>query len=99
MIFKLDEKLTNISKLKNKNRSDLENSTLNLNKLMVHITDSISQLHILKFIRENDLNCKKLFMSFNGLSILHNWMVSNNNDEILKLEVMYISCILKVKSK
>jgi len=63
---------------------------------MVHITDSISRSHILKFIRENDLNCKKLFMNYNGLSIIHSWMISNN-DNNLKLEVMYfVNCILKV---
>jgi len=78
--------LTDISKLKNKNRSDLESSTLNLNKLMVHITDSMSRSHILKFIRDNDLNCKRLFMNFNGLNIIHSWMTSNDNED-LKLEV------------
>lgn len=46
----------------------------------------MSRSHILKFIRENDLNCKRLFMNFNGLSIIHSWMVSNNNEN-LKLEV------------
>jgi hypothetical protein len=66
----------------------LESSTLNLNKLMVHITDSMSQSHILKFIRENDLNCKRLFMNFNGLSIIHSWMISSNNEN-LKLEVKH----------
>lgn len=83
----LDQQLTDISKLKNKNRSDLESSTLNLNKLMVHITDSMSRSHILKFIRDNDLNCKRLFMNFNGLNIIHSWMTSNNN-ESLKLEIV-----------
>lgn len=73
----------------------MENSTLNLNKLMVHITDSISRSHILKFIRENDINCKKLFMNFNGLSIIHSWMISNN-DEILKLEVNFVHHTIKV---
>jgi len=53
---------------------------------MVHITDSMSRSHILKFIRDNDLNCKRLFMNFNGLNIIHSWMISNNN-ESLKLEV------------
>lgn len=53
---------------------------------MVHITDSMSRSHILKFIRENDFNCKRLFMNFNGLSIIHSWMSSNNNEH-LKLEV------------
>ncbi|XP_025196702.1 uncharacterized protein LOC112595635 [Melanaphis sacchari] len=83
----LDKQLTDISKLKNKNRSDLESSTLNLNKLMVHITDSMSRSHILKFIRDNDLNCKRLFMNFNGLNIIHSWMTSNNNEN-LKLEIV-----------
>ncbi|CAI6357293.1 unnamed protein product [Macrosiphum euphorbiae] len=83
----LDQQLTDISKLKNKNRSDLESSTLNLNKLMVHITDSMSRSHILKFIRDNDLNCKRLFMNFNGLNIIHSWMTSNNNKR-LKLEIV-----------
>lgn len=78
--------MTDISNLKNKNRIDLEKATLNLNKLMVHITDTMSRSHILKFIREHDLNCKRLFMNFNGLSIMHTWMTSNN-DENLKLEV------------
>lgn len=83
--------MTDISKLKNKNRSDLESATLNLNKLMVHITDSMSRSHILKFIRENDLNCKRLFMNFNGLCIIHSWMTSSNNEN-LKLEVnLFIS--------
>lgn len=64
----------------------MENSTLNLNKLMVHISDSMSRSHILKFIRENDLNCKRLFMNYNGLSIIHSWMSSNNSEQ-LKFEV------------
>lgn len=76
----------------------MESSTLNLNKLMVHITDSMSRSHILKFIRENNLNCKRLFMNFNGLSIIHSWMISNNNEN-LKLEVKCsINCnLIKIK--
>lgn len=54
---------------------------------MVHITDSVSQSHILKFIRNNDLNCKKLFMNFNGLSIIQSWMVNCNDNESIKLDV------------
>ncbi|VVC37627.1 Post-SET domain,AT hook, DNA-binding motif,AWS domain,SET domain,SRI, Set2 Rpb1 interacting [Cinara cedri] len=94
----LDQQLTDISKLKNKNRSDLENSTLNLNKLMVHITDSMSRSHILKFIRENDLNCKRLFMNYNGLSIIHSWMSSNNNEQ-LKLEIIQTLSELPISNR
>ncbi|XP_050438814.1 probable histone-lysine N-methyltransferase CG1716 [Adelges cooleyi] len=83
----LDKQLMDISNLKNKSRTDLEKATLNLNKLMVHITDSMSRSHILKFIREHDLNCKRFFMNFNGLNIIHSWMTSNN-DESLKLEII-----------
>uniref|UniRef100_A0A2S2Q0E3 [histone H3]-lysine(36) N-trimethyltransferase n=2 Tax=Sipha flava TaxID=143950 RepID=A0A2S2Q0E3_9HEMI len=94
----LDRQLTDISRLKNKNRSDLESSTLNLNKLMVHITDSMSQSHILKFIRENDLNCKRLFMNFNGLSIIHSWMISSNNEN-LKLEIIQTLSELPISNR
>lgn len=74
----------------------MESSTLNLNKLMVHITDSMSRSHILKFIRDNDLNCKRLFMNFNGLNIIHSWMTSNNNKR-LKLEVNSSNNIYRIK--
>lgn len=61
-------------------------ATLNLNRLMVHITDSFSRLHVLTFIRKHDMN-KRLFMDFSGLSIIHNWMTSSENDESFKLMV------------
>lgn len=60
---------------------------------MVHITDSVSRLHVLKFIREHDMN-KRLFMDFSGLSIIHNWMTSNEN-ESFKLMVGFINNILQ----
>lgn len=63
---------------------------------MVHITDSMSRSHILKFIRDNDLNCKRLFMNFNGLNIIHSWMTSNNNKR-LKLEVNSSNNIYRIK--
>lgn len=72
--------MKDIAKLKTGNRSDQEMATLNLNRLMVHTTDSVSRLHILKFIREQDVN-KRLFIDFGGfLSIIHNWMTSNENE-------------------
>lgn len=46
---------------------------------MVHITDSVGRLHVLRFIQEHDMN-KRLFMDFSGLSIIHNWMTSNENE-------------------
>lgn len=71
--------MTEIAKLKTGNKADQEMATLNLNRLMVHTTDSINRLHVLKFIREQDVN-KRLFMDFSGLSIIHNWMTSNENE-------------------
>lgn len=82
----MDRQLTEISKLKTGFKADQELATLSLNRLMVHITDSVSRLHILTFIREHDMNCKRLFMDFSGLSIIHNWMTSNEN-ESFKLSV------------
>lgn len=77
--------MTEIAQLKTGNKADQEMATLNLNRLMVHTTDSINRLHVLKFIREQDVN-KRLFMDFSGLSIIHNWMTSNEN-EAFKLMV------------
>lgn len=71
--------MTEIAKLKTGNKADQEMATLNLNRLMVHTTDSVNRLHVLKFIREQDVN-KRLFMDFSGLSIIHNWMTSNENE-------------------
>lgn len=69
-----------IAKLKTGNRADQEMATLNLKRLMIHTTDSTSRLHVLKFMREQDVN-KRLFMDFSGfLSIIHNWMTSNENE-------------------
>lgn len=83
----MDKQLTEISKLKTGLKAEQEMASLNLNRLMVHITDSVSRLHILTFIREHDMNYKRLFMDFNGLSIIHNWMTSNEN-ESFKLMVI-----------
>lgn len=71
--------MTEIAKLKTGNKADQEMATLNLNRLMVHTTDSNNRLHVLKFIQEQDVN-KRLFMDFSGLSIIHNWMTSNENE-------------------
>ncbi|CAH1720992.1 unnamed protein product [Aphis gossypii] len=84
----LRRQLTEIAKLKSGLKADQEMATLNLNRLMVHITDSISRLHVLTFIREHDMN-KRLFMDFSGLSIIHNWMTSNEN-ESFKLMILEI---------
>lgn len=85
----MGRQLTEIAKLKTGLKTDQELATLNLNRLMVHITDSVSRLHVLKFIREHDMN-KRLFMDFSGLSIIHNWMTSNEN-ESFKLMVGLIN--------
>lgn len=77
-----------IAKLKTGLKSDQEMATLNLNRLMVNVTDSVSRLHVLKFIREHDMN--KLFKNFSGLSIIHNWMVSNENKSIKLMVVLTV---------
>jgi len=88
----LGRQLTEIAKLKTGLKADQEMATLNLNRLMVHITDSVSRLHVLTFIREHDMN-KRLFMDFSGLSIIHNWMTSNEN-ESFKLMVNLLNLII-----
>lgn len=86
--------MTEIAKLKTGLKPDQEMATLNLNRLMVHIVDGFTRLHVLTFIRKHDMN-KLLFMDFSGLSILHNWMTSNKNDESFKLMVNLIyNCYL-----
>lgn len=89
----MGRQLTEIAKLKTGLKADQEMATLNLNRLMVHITDSVSRLHVLTFIREHDMN-KRLFMDFSGLSIIHNWMTSNEN-ESFKLMVNLLNLIIK----
>lgn len=80
IFLQLSRQLKEIAKLKTGNRADQEMATLNLKRLMVHTTDSTSRLHVIKFMREQDVN-KRLFMDFSGfLSIIHNWMTSNENE-------------------
>ncbi|XP_060861460.1 uncharacterized protein LOC132938562 isoform X2 [Metopolophium dirhodum] len=93
----LGRQLTEIAKLKTGLKADQEMATLNLNRLMVHITDSVSRLHVLKFIREHDMN-KRLFMDFSGLSIIHNWMTSNEN-ESFKLMILEILAELPITNR
>lgn len=78
--------MTEITKLKTGNRTDQEMATLNLNRLMVHTTDSANRLHVLNFLQEQDVN-KRLFMDFSGLSIIHNWMTSNENESFKSMVV------------
>ncbi|XP_050545151.1 uncharacterized protein LOC126907706 [Daktulosphaira vitifoliae] len=94
----LGRQLTEISKLKTGFKADQEMATLNLNRLMVHISDSVSRLHILNFIREHDMNHKRLFMDFNGLSIIHNWMTSNDNKE-LKIMILEMLAELPIMNR
>lgn len=93
----LGRQLTEIAKLKTGLKADQEMATLNLNRLMVHITDSVSRLHVLKFIQEHDMN-KRLFMDFSGLSIIHNWMTSNEN-ESFKLMILEILAELPITNR
>ncbi|XP_060834189.1 uncharacterized protein LOC132917458 [Rhopalosiphum padi] len=93
----LRRQLTEIAKLKTGLKADQEMATLNLNRLMVHITDSVSRLHVLTFIREHDMN-KRLFMDFSGLSIIHNWMTSNEN-ESFKLMILEILAELPITNR
>ncbi|XP_025415197.1 uncharacterized protein LOC112686918 isoform X2 [Sipha flava] len=93
----LGRQLTEIAKLKTGLKADQEMATLNLNRLMVHITDSVSRLHVLTFIREHDMN-KRLFMDFSGLSIIHNWMTSNEN-ESFKLMILEILAELPITNR
>uniref|UniRef100_A0A2H8TWC6 [histone H3]-lysine(36) N-trimethyltransferase n=2 Tax=Melanaphis sacchari TaxID=742174 RepID=A0A2H8TWC6_9HEMI len=93
----LRRQLTDIAKLKTGLKADQEMATLNLNRLMVHITDSVSRLHVLTFIQEHDMN-KRLFMDFSGLSIIHNWMTSNEN-ESFKLMILEILAELPITNR
>lgn len=81
----MSKQLTEIAKLK----TGLKMATLNLNRLMVHVTDSISRLHVLRFIQKHDMN-KRLFTNFSGLSIIHNWMISNENKSVQLMVVLTV---------
>ncbi|VVC32419.1 Post-SET domain,AWS domain,SET domain,SRI, Set2 Rpb1 interacting [Cinara cedri] len=87
-IKELSRQLKEIAELKTGLKADQEMAILNLNRLMVHITDSKSRSHVLRFIRREHYMNKRIFMDFSGLSIIHNWMTSNENDESFKIMIL-----------
>ncbi|XP_055314214.1 probable histone-lysine N-methyltransferase CG1716 isoform X2 [Sitodiplosis mosellana] len=60
--------------------------TLQFSRLMVRAKLQKAKLRLLKMLREGELPCRRLFLDYHGLKLMHSWMSDfNSSDPLLSL--------------
>lgn len=98
--IEIEEQIGDLTKSGLKNRAH----TISLARLVVRAKSIESRSSLLKILIAGDLPCKRLFLDYNGLKLLHNWMcdVSIKNsipDLYLCLELLNALSLLPITNK
>lgn len=48
--------------------------TLKLSRLMVRAKETLQRIKLLNLLREGELPCRRLFLDYHGLRLIHGWM-------------------------
>ncbi|XP_011185204.2 probable histone-lysine N-methyltransferase CG1716 [Zeugodacus cucurbitae] len=67
-----------------RNQSD----TLRFSRLVVRAKLPQTRLNLLKILRNADLPCRRLFLDYHGLRLLHGWMSEDGGDMAIRLSLL-----------
>ncbi|XP_031639899.1 uncharacterized protein LOC116351884 isoform X2 [Contarinia nasturtii] len=73
-------------------KSGLKNQvqTLQFSRLMVRAKLQKAKLQLLLLLREGELPCRRLFLDYHGLKLMHSWMSDvNSSDRLLSLKFRF----------
>ncbi|XP_046803305.1 probable histone-lysine N-methyltransferase CG1716 isoform X2 [Lucilia cuprina] len=78
-----------------KNQSD----TLRLSRLMVRAKLVQTRLNLLEILRQGDLPCRRLFLDYHGLRLLHGWMSEDAGNMQIRLALLQTLETLPIANK
>lgn len=78
-----------------KNQSD----TLRLSRLMVRAKLVQTRLNLLEILRKGDLPCRRLFLDYHGLRLLHGWMSEDAGNMQIRLALLQTLETLPIANK
>lgn len=78
--------------------------TLKLSRLMVRAKEMAPRLQLLKLLQHGEEPCRRLFLDYHGLRLIHGWMtdITSLNDPdnlIFRLEILKALNLLPIKNK
>lgn len=96
----LDEEIDMLSATGVKNQTH----TLKLSRLMVRAKEMTPRLQLLKLLQQGEEPCRRLFLDYHGLRLIHGWMTDNTSlndpDNLLfRLEILKALNSLPIKNK
>ncbi|GLV38878.1 SET domain containing 2 [Carabus blaptoides fortunei] len=98
----LDEEIGMLSTTGVKNQAH----TLKLSRLMVRAKDVGPRMQLLKLLRKGDLPCRRLFLDYHGLRLIHGWMCdaasmtdSENTNYSFRMEILQTLALLPIPNK
>ncbi|XP_065366188.1 probable histone-lysine N-methyltransferase CG1716 [Calliphora vicina] len=78
-----------------KNQSD----TLRLSRLMVRAKLVQTRLNLLEILRQGDLPCRRLFLDYHGLRLVHGWMSEDAGNMQIRLALLQTLDTLPIANK
>lgn len=98
--LEIEDQIKDLTKSGLKNRAH----TIVLARLIVRAKSCEARNSLLKILIDGDLPCRRLFLDYNGLRLLHNWMCDINvknsvPDLYLCIEVLYTLGLLPITNK
>ncbi|GJQ84695.1 hypothetical protein Trydic_g12714 [Trypoxylus dichotomus] len=80
--------------------------TLKLSRLMVRAKEPAQRQKLLRVLRRGELPCRRLFLDYHGLRLIHGWMTNaqhlsrvNRKFESLRLEILQTLATLPIPNK
>lgn len=98
--LEIEEEIKDLTESGLKNRAH----TLRLSRLVVRAKNADARSRLLKILISGDMPCQRLFLDYNGLKLLHNWMCDVNvkssiPDLNLCIEMMNALDIMPITNK
>uniref|UniRef100_A0A1I8N425 [histone H3]-lysine(36) N-trimethyltransferase n=1 Tax=Musca domestica TaxID=7370 RepID=A0A1I8N425_MUSDO len=73
--------------------------TLRLSRLMVRAKLVQTRLHLLDILRKGELPCRRLFLDYHGLRLLHGWMSEDAGNMQIRLALLQTLELLPIANK
>lgn len=78
--------------------------TIRLSRLIVRVMNVAARSRLLKILIKGELSCRRLFLDYNGLKLLHFWMIDTNvktsiPDLDLCIEMMNVLDLMPITNK
>ncbi|XP_075157229.1 SET domain containing 2 [Haematobia irritans] len=76
-----------------------QSDTLRLSRLMVRAKLLQTRLNLLSILRKGELPCRRLFLDYHGLRLLHGWMSEDAGNMLIRLALLQTLELLPVANK